>query len=85
MLVNLSISFCLGFSLGVTFAYTVYRKTNQRLKKSDEESIEYYAIYGKHGDDINQALDKYGDEGWEAFAVVPDGSGIVIYLKRKKI
>lgn len=48
------------------------------------KKFEYYALYGKHGDYIDQLLDSYGDAGWEAFAVVPDGDGIVIYLKREK-
>lgn len=48
------------------------------------KKFEYYTIYGKHGDEMNRALDRYGAEGWEAFAVVPYETGVVIYFKREK-
>lgn len=47
------------------------------------KKFEYYNIYGKHGDEIDRELDRLGESGWEAFAVVPDSEGIVIYLKRE--
>lgn len=48
------------------------------------KKFEYYTIYGRYGDDMDCELDRLGECGWEAFAVVPDDSGVVVYLKREK-
>ncbi len=45
---------------------------------------EYYSFRGTHGDDINLSLDMLGEDGWEAFAIIPDGDEAVVYLKREK-
>ena len=47
------------------------------------KKFEYYVLYLRLGENAVQILDRYGDAGWEAFAAVPDGMGIVIYLKRE--
>lgn len=48
------------------------------------KKFEYYSFSGLHGDTTDRMLDKLGKDGWEAFAMVPDDQGIVIYLKREK-
>lgn len=48
------------------------------------KKFEYYSFSGKHGDETNQILDELGKDGWEAYAIVPDDQGIVVYLKREK-
>ena len=48
------------------------------------KKFEYYTLYGEHGDYIDQLLDSYGEDGWEAFSILPHGNEIVIYLKREK-
>lgn len=47
------------------------------------KKFEYYVLYLRLGENAVQILDRYGEDGWEAFAAVPDGMGIVIYLKRE--
>ena len=48
------------------------------------KQYEYYSFFGRHGDEADQMLDKLGKEGWEAYAIVPAGISIVVYLKRPK-
>ena len=45
------------------------------------KKFEYYSFYGTHGDTTNEYLDELGKDGWEAYAVVPNGDTIVVYLK----
>ena len=46
--------------------------------------FEYYSFHGTPGDTIDNELDNLGAHGWEAFAMVPWGFEIVVYLKREK-
>lgn len=49
------------------------------------KKFEYYTFYGKHGDETDRMLDHLGNDGWEAFAIVPCGvEMLVYYLKREK-
>ena len=48
------------------------------------KKFEYYEIFPRTGEDITELLDHYGEDGWEAFSILPHGNGIVIYLKREK-
>lgn len=56
--------------------------TEAQLSKM--KKFEYYSFFGIHGDTTNEHLDKLGKAGWEAYAVVPNGDTIVVYLKREK-
>lgn len=47
------------------------------------KKFEYYEIFPRTDEGIIELLDHYGEDGWEAFAAMPDGMGIVIYLKRE--
>ncbi len=46
--------------------------------------FEYYSFFGKHGDETDQMLDDLGEQGWEAFAIIPDGDCLAVYLRREK-
>lgn len=48
------------------------------------KKFEYYEIFPREGEDIIELLDRYGEAGWEAFSIQPQGDGTVIYLKREK-
>lgn len=48
------------------------------------KKFEYYEIFPRAGEDIIELLDHYGEDGWEAFSILPHVNGIVIYLKREK-
>lgn len=48
------------------------------------KKFEYYAVYLRPDEDIIYVLDEYGDKGWEAFHLMPDGDHLTIYLKREK-
>lgn len=48
------------------------------------KKFEYYSFHGTHGNATNEFLDELGKDGWEAYAVVPNGDTIVVYLKREK-
>ena len=48
------------------------------------KQFEYYSFIGRHGDTTDRMLDKLGQDGWEAYAIVPDCPDIVVYLKREK-
>lgn len=48
------------------------------------KKFEYYEIFPRTDEDIIELLDRYGEDGWEAFSILPYGSGIVIYLKGEK-
>lgn len=56
--------------------------TEAQLSKM--KKFEYYSFFGTHGDTTNEYLDELGKDGWEAYAVVPNGDTIVVYLKREK-
>lgn len=47
------------------------------------KKFEYYSFHGTHGDDADRYLDDLGSQGWEAYAILPYDSGIVVYLKRE--
>lgn len=47
------------------------------------KKFEYYSFFSTHGDVI-EFLDELGNEGWEAYSIVPNGDTIVVYLKREK-
>lgn len=76
--------FCLGLIIGAIYTYRYAGLLNADTEGKTMKKFEYYTIYGKHGDEINRMLDRYGAEGWEAFAVVPYETGVVIYFKREK-
>lgn len=62
-------------------------KSNPRKHIGGMKKFEYYALYLRPGEDAVQILDRYGDAGWEAFAIVPSkerGFSTTIYLKREK-
>ncbi len=46
--------------------------------------FEYYTIHLRPDEDAVQILDYYGNDGWEAFHILPDGDKIIVYLKREK-
>lgn len=48
------------------------------------KKFEYHEIFPRTDEDIIELLDRYGNDGWEAFTIAPHGDGIVIYLKRVK-
>lgn len=48
------------------------------------KKFEYYTVHLRPDEDVVQVLDCYGDGGWEAFEMMSDANGIVIYLKREK-
>lgn len=48
------------------------------------KKFEYYSIHLRPNEDAVQVLDCYGKDGWEAYAIVPNGDTIVVYLKREK-
>ncbi len=48
------------------------------------KKFEYYSFLGTHGDTTNEYLDELDKDGWEAYAVVPNGDTIVVYLKREE-
>lgn len=51
------------------------------------KKFEYYSIHLRAEEDAVQVLDQYGNDGWEAFEMMPDVSGyggMVVYLKREK-
>lgn len=48
------------------------------------KKFEYYSFNGIHGDAADEYLDELGKSDWEAYAVVPNGDTIVVYLKREK-
>lgn len=48
------------------------------------KKFEYYSFFETKQDTIDQTLDELGNQGWEAFAVVPTVVGVVVYLKREK-
>lgn len=48
------------------------------------KKFEYYEIFPREDEDIIELLDRYGEDGWEAFSIQTHGNGIVIYLKREK-
>ena len=51
------------------------------------KKFEYYSIHLRANEDAVQVLDRYGNDGWEAFAIVPSkeyGMCATIYLKREK-
>lgn len=48
------------------------------------KKFEYYIIYLRPDEDVVQVLDGYGNDGWEAFALIPNGHETVVYLKREK-
>lgn len=48
------------------------------------KKFEYYSFYGNHGSTTDEYLDELGEDGWEAYAIVPNGDTIVVYLKREK-
>ena len=47
------------------------------------KQFEYYSFCGYPGDEVDQTLDDLGIEGWEAFAIIPQGEQILVYLKRE--
>lgn len=48
------------------------------------KKFEYYSIHLRADEDTVQVLDQYGNDGWEAFAIIPNGYETIIYLKREK-
>lgn len=48
------------------------------------KKFEYYTIHLRPGEEVGQVLDLYGEDGWEAFQIMPDGDGAIIFLKREK-
>lgn len=53
-------------------------------KELTMKKFEYYTIHLRPNEDAVQVLDCYGDDGWEAFGIMPDGGGTLVYLKREK-
>lgn len=48
------------------------------------KKFEYYSFFATTQDEIDRTLDELGVEGWEAYAMLPNGHETVIYLKREK-
>lgn len=46
------------------------------------KKFEYFSFYGDE-DKADNFLDDLGKDGWEAFAIIPRKSGVVVYLKRE--
>ena len=47
------------------------------------KKFEYFSFYGIGDDKIDNYLNHLGADGWEAFAIIPRNSGVVVYLKRE--
>lgn len=57
----------------------------ERLNCMIMKKFEYYTIHLRSEENAVQVLDSYGEDGWEAFHVLPNGDWKAIYLKREKL
>ena len=81
---NTIIMLYLGACVGVIYTFVVYELVKRKHRRKTVKKFEYYSFCGTHGDTTNEYLDELGTDGWEAYAVVPNGDTIVVYLKREK-